>query len=87
MPLPGWGLPAAMGVEGAGRVEAVGDGVENLAPGDRVAWFYHPGSYADLAAVRAESLAIGQRPVTSAGRWSARRCKSPIAWSSATRRW
>ena len=22
MPLPGWGLPAAMGVEGAGRVEA-----------------------------------------------------------------
>jgi NADPH:quinone reductase-like Zn-dependent oxidoreductase len=56
MPLPGWGLPAAMGVEGAGRVEAVGDGVENLAPGDRVAWFYHPGSYADLAAVRAESL-------------------------------
>jgi len=43
-------------VEGAGRVEAIGAGVENLAPGDRVAWFYHPGSYADLAAVRAESL-------------------------------
>src|SRR6266436_3575304 len=56
MPLPGWGLPAAMGVEGAGRVEAIGAGVENLAPGDRVAWFYHPCSYADLAAVRAESL-------------------------------
>jgi NADPH:quinone reductase-like Zn-dependent oxidoreductase len=45
-----------MGAEGAGRVEAIGAGVENLAPGDRVAWFYHPGSYADLAAVRAESL-------------------------------
>ncbi len=56
MPLPGWGLPAAMGAEGAGRVEAIGAAVENLAPGDRVAWFYHPGSYADLAAVRAESL-------------------------------
>ena len=54
MPLPGWGLPAAMGVEGAGRVEAIGAGVENLAPGDRVAWFYHPGSYADLAAVPAD---------------------------------
>ena len=31
--------------------------------------------------------AIGQRPATAAGRWSARRCRSPIAWSSATRRW
>lgn len=49
MPLPGWGLPAAMGVEGTGRIEAIGAAVENLAPGDRVAWFYHPGSYADLA--------------------------------------
>jgi NADPH:quinone reductase-like Zn-dependent oxidoreductase len=35
MPLPGWGLPAAIGVEGAGRVEAIGDGVENLAPATR----------------------------------------------------
>lgn len=43
-------------MEGAGRVEAIGAAVENLAPGDRVAWFYHPGSYADLAAVRTESL-------------------------------
>ena len=34
-PLP---LPTSMGVEGAGVVEALGDGVNELAIGDRVAW-------------------------------------------------
>jgi len=38
-------LPFALGLEGAGKVEAVGDGVD-LAPGDRVAWASLPGSYA-----------------------------------------
>lgn len=47
-PMP---LPYTAGVEGAGRVEAVGDGVTSLAPGDRVAWCMMPGSYADVAVV------------------------------------
>jgi NADPH2:quinone reductase len=51
----GWGAPVTLGVEGAGRVVAVGDGVE-LAVGDRVAWFYVPGSYAELVLAPAEHL-------------------------------
>jgi NADPH2:quinone reductase len=39
-------LPWRPGGEGAGRVEAVGPGVEGLAPGARVAWAHAPGSYA-----------------------------------------
>ena len=31
-------LPAGIGVEGAGVIEAVGEGVTGFAPGDRVAW-------------------------------------------------
>lgn len=39
-------LPLTPGVEGAGIVLAVGAGVTEVAPGDRVAWHYVPGSYA-----------------------------------------
>ncbi|MFJ6850602.1 quinone oxidoreductase family protein [Streptomyces sp. NPDC091271] len=53
---PGWAAPAVLGVEGMGYVEALGDGVRDFAVGDRVAWFYHPGSYAELLAVPAYSL-------------------------------
>ncbi|KOG91308.1 quinone oxidoreductase family protein [Streptomyces varsoviensis] len=53
---PGWAAPAVLGVEGMGYVEALGEGVRDLAVGDRVAWFYHPGSYAELLAVPASSL-------------------------------
>jgi NADPH2:quinone reductase len=38
--------PILVGVEGAGSVEAVGDGVTSVRPGDRVAWSGSPGSYA-----------------------------------------
>jgi NADPH2:quinone reductase len=48
--------PKILGVEGAGRVVAVGDGVEGLAPGQRVAWVYAPGSYAERIAIPATSL-------------------------------
>lgn len=41
-------LPFVSGLEGAGTVEAVGDGVTAFAPGDRVAWAAAPGSYADV---------------------------------------
>jgi len=44
-------LPKVPGSEGAGVVEAVGDGVENLAEGDRVAWAGQPGSYAERVLV------------------------------------
>ncbi|WP_031516423.1 quinone oxidoreductase family protein [Streptomyces sp. NRRL F-5123] len=59
---PGWAPPFLLGVEGAGEVVALGedaagaDGPEGLAVGDRVAWYYHPGSYAELAAIPVTSL-------------------------------
>jgi NADPH:quinone reductase len=49
-------LPFTPGVEGAGVVEAVGDSVDLVAVGDRVAWALHPGSYADAALVPAQRL-------------------------------
>jgi NADPH2:quinone reductase len=48
--------PKILGVEGAGRVLAVGDGVDGVAPGERVAWVYAPGSYAQRIAIPAASL-------------------------------
>ena len=47
-------LPLMLGQEGAGIVEAVGPGVVELAPGDRVAWIFAPGSYGTHALVSAE---------------------------------
>jgi NADPH2:quinone reductase len=44
-------MPAILGSEGAGIVEAVGDGVKTVKPGDRVAWAMTRGSYAEYAAV------------------------------------
>jgi len=42
-------LPAGIGMEGAGVVEAVGEGVTHVRPGDRVAYAGRPtGAYADL---------------------------------------
>jgi NADPH:quinone reductase len=47
-------LPLVLGLEGAGRVTAVGEGVTDVAVGDRVAWTNTPGSYAEHVAVPAE---------------------------------
>jgi NADPH2:quinone reductase len=48
-------LPAVLGMEGAGIVEAVGEGVTRFAPGDRIAYGNGPaGSYAELHVVRAD---------------------------------
>jgi len=49
-------LPAALGQEGAGTVEAVGTSVADVAVGDRVAWSNIQGAYADHALVPAERL-------------------------------
>ena len=44
-------LPIVLGNEGAGTVESIGAGVTGVAPGDRVAWAMHRGSYAEYATV------------------------------------
>lgn len=53
-PLP---LPFTPGVEGAGIVEAVGEGVTSVKPGDRVAFAMHRGSYAEAITIPAWMLA------------------------------
>lgn len=54
--LYGGELPTIIGVEAAGSVAAVGDGVSEFAAGDRVAWISGPGSYAAQVAVDAERV-------------------------------
>lgn len=58
-------LPAVIGEEGAGVVEAVGEGVEGLRAGDRVAWAGVTGSYAEYAVVPASRLVPLPDGVTS----------------------
>lgn len=53
-PLP---LPFIPGSEAAGVVDAVGEGVTEVKPGDRVAYAMHRGSYAEYAVVPAWILA------------------------------
>lgn len=48
--------PFTPGVEGAGVVEAVGSGVSDLSPGDRVGWVMQMGSYAEQAVRPAAKL-------------------------------
>jgi NADPH2:quinone reductase len=52
-PLP---LPLAIGLEGAGIVEQVGEAVADLHVGERVAWSGVPGSYASHVVAPAERL-------------------------------
>jgi NADPH2:quinone reductase len=50
-------LPTGLGIEGAGVVEAVGEGVSDLKPGDRVAYALRPtGAYAEVRIVPAAIL-------------------------------
>lgn len=52
-PLP---LPLTPGVEGAGVVDAVGEGVDTLQPGDRVAYAGPIGGYAEARLIDADRL-------------------------------
>jgi len=50
-------LPATIGMEASGIVEAVGEGVTNVAPGDRVAYATAPiGAYAEARTIKADRL-------------------------------
>jgi NADPH2:quinone reductase len=50
-------LPAGLGMEGAGTVEAVGPGVTHVKPGDRVAYAARPpGAYAEARVMPAAAL-------------------------------
>lgn len=61
-PMP---LPFTPGVEAAGVVDAVGDGVEGVAAGDRVVYVMTPGSYAELALVPAAHLVTIPEGITT----------------------
>jgi NADPH2:quinone reductase len=49
-------LPLTLGMEGAGEVEAVGEGVEEISPGDYVAFAGVLGAYAEYIVAPAERL-------------------------------
>jgi NADPH:quinone reductase len=50
------GLPFTLGQEGAGEVEVVGEGVEEISPGDHVAFAGVMGAYAEYVVAPAEKL-------------------------------
>ncbi len=53
-PMP---MPSGLGVEAAGTVEAVGEGVSHVAPGDRIVYFTNaPGGYATQRLIEARWL-------------------------------
>ena len=52
-PIP---FPFTLGIEGAGEIEAVGEGVSDLKRGDRVAYKWSPGSYAEYDVVKAAEV-------------------------------
>ena len=54
--------PFTLGQEGAGEVDAVGEGVEDVSVGDHVAFASVMGAYAEYAVVPAESLSLSTSP-------------------------
>ena len=62
-PMP---LPGVTGVEGAGVVDEVGPGVEDIKKGDRMAYFLSPGSYAEVRLVNVADLIRSPADLSSA---------------------
>lgn len=58
-------LPIVPGLEGAGTVIAVGDGTDDIAVGDRVAWSSGLGSYAERVALAADGVVPVPKSVPS----------------------
>jgi NADPH2:quinone reductase len=58
-------LPLTLGLEGAGTVTAVGEGVTDVRVGDRVAWTSVPGGYAEYCPVPADRLVVLPDGVTT----------------------
>ncbi len=56
-------LPAVLGMEAAGVVEALGDGVDQFEVGDRVAYAMCPGGYAETRLIGSEHLVKLPEPV------------------------
>jgi NADPH2:quinone reductase len=67
-PLP---LPFVPGIEGAGVVERVGEGVTSLEPGERVAYAYIQGTYAQKVVLPAERAVKLPDPRRRGACWSA----------------
>jgi NADPH:quinone reductase-like Zn-dependent oxidoreductase len=63
-PALGQELPFVPGVEGAGRVSALGAGIPDFAVGDRVAWVYASGSYAEQLVLPAASAVPIPEPIS-----------------------
>jgi NADPH:quinone reductase len=74
-------LPGVTGVEGAGVVEAVGPGVKDIKPGDRMAYFLSPGSYAAVRLVNAADL-IRTPPDLSSAEVATILTKGLTAWAA-----
>lgn len=49
-------MPAVLGMEAAGVVESIGEGVDGFAPGDRVTYCMMPGAYAEQRLMPADKL-------------------------------
>ena len=58
-------MPSILGLEAAGTVTALGQGVTGVKPGDRVAYTGIPGAYAEHAAVPAERLFVLPAAITT----------------------
>jgi D-arabinose 1-dehydrogenase-like Zn-dependent alcohol dehydrogenase len=91
-------MPLTLGLEAGGTVTAVGQGVTEVKPGDRVAYTGVPGAYAQYAAVPAARLVVLPQGVSSRTTSRARPIRSrtatpasctppPAASASCSARW